>query len=191
MRRILVTGAGGFVGGHLLPRLRAAFPEAELATPGLDGGAFDVRDLDALTALMHDTPPDACIHLAAVTVVPTARLDPDRAWQVNLHGTLAMARTILREAPECVLLYPSSADCYGMSFRTGNPLDETAPLAPINTYGATKAAADLALGAMVGDGLRVIAHARSTTPAPGRHPTWWCPPLPVKWPVSRPACNRR
>ncbi len=156
MRRILVTGAGGFVGGHLLPRLRAAFPTADLTTPGLDGGAFDIRDLDGLTALLRGTAPDACIHLAAVTVVPAARLDPDRAWQVNLHGTLALARTMLREAPECVLLYPSSADCYGMSFRAGRPLDESAPLAPMNTYGATKAAADLALGAMVGEGLRVI-----------------------------------
>lgn len=156
MKRILVTGAGGFVGGHLLPRLRAAFPEAELATPGLDSAAFDIRDIDAVTELVRDTRPDACIHLAAIAVVSAARLDPSLAWQVNLHGTLGLAATILLHAPDCLLLYPSSADCYGQSFRTGLPLDESAPLAPMNAYGATKAAADLALGAMACEGLRVI-----------------------------------
>jgi nucleoside-diphosphate-sugar epimerase len=54
------------------------------------------------------------------------------------------------------LLFPSSADAYGASFKCGRALDERAPLAPMNVYGATKAAADLALGAMVSDGLRVI-----------------------------------
>lgn len=156
MKRILVTGAGGFVGGHLLPRLRAAFPGAEVATPGLDGKAFDIRDTEAVTALVREARPDACIHLAAIAVVSAARTDPERAWQVNLHGTLGLATAILLHAPDCLLLYPSSADCYGRSFRTGQPLDELAPLAPMNAYGATKAAADLALGAMANEGLRVI-----------------------------------
>lgn len=156
MKRILVTGAGGFVGGHLLPRLRAAFPEAEIATPGLNGGTFDIRDAHAVAELVRDTRPDACIHLAAIAVVSAARLDPNLAWQVNLHGTLNLATAIVGHAPDCLLLYPSSAECYGGSFRAGNPLDESAPLAPLNAYGATKAAADLALGAMAGEGLRVI-----------------------------------
>jgi len=50
------------------------------------------------------------------------------------------------------LIHVSSADAYGRSFTAGAPLDETALLAPINVYGATKAAADLALGAMPGPG---------------------------------------
>ncbi len=45
---------------------------------------------------------------------------------------------------------------YGTSFRSGVPLNEHAPLAPTNIYSATKAAADLALGAMAQDGLPVI-----------------------------------
>jgi GDP-4-dehydro-6-deoxy-D-mannose reductase len=85
-----------------------------------------------------------------------ARRDPGRAWQVNLMGTLNVARALLEVTPGGLLLFAGTADAYGSSFRSGMPVDETAPLAPQNTYGATKAAADLALGAMVNDGLRVI-----------------------------------
>ena len=56
----------------------------------------------------------------------------------------------------CQLLFISSADAYGASFQPGTPLDESAALAPMNVYGATKAAADLALGAMAIRGLRVL-----------------------------------
>ena len=55
-----------------------------------------------------------------------------------------------------MLLFVSSSEVYGRSFRAGAALDETAAAAPMNAYAATKAAADLALGALVGDGLRAI-----------------------------------
>ncbi len=100
--------------------------------------------------------PDACIHLAAIAAPAAAHHDPDTAWRVNLHGTLNLARALLRAAPGCVLLFASSADAYGRSFAAGRPLDESAPLAPMTTYGATKAAADLALGAMATEGLRAL-----------------------------------
>jgi GDP-4-dehydro-6-deoxy-D-mannose reductase len=100
--------------------------------------------------------PQSCIHLAAVSTVAAAQTEEDRAWQVNLHGTINVARAILRYAPECQLVYASSADVYGASFRAGIALDENAALAPLNPYSATKAAADLTLGSMVTRGLRLI-----------------------------------
>ncbi len=150
-RRILVTGAGGFVGRHLQPTLRAAFPGAALLTD-----PFDVADPDAADAAVDAGRPDAVVHLAAVAAVPAARLDPGHAWQVNLRGTLNVARAVLHRAPGCTLLFASSADIYGATFRSGAALDEGALLAPLNTYAATKAAADLALGAMAAEGLRVL-----------------------------------
>ena len=100
--------------------------------------------------------PDGCIHLAAISAVAAVRDDLDHAWRVNLHGTLALAGAILAHAPQCLLVFASSADAYGESFRTGERLNESAALAPLNPYAATKAAADLALGAMVPQGLRVV-----------------------------------
>ncbi len=150
-RQILVTGSGGFVGRHLLHALRAAFPEA-----ALDGTVSDVTDAIAIGAEIADRRPDALVHLAAVAAIPAARQDPDRAWRVNLNGTLNVARGVLAAVPDCMVLFASTSDLYGGSFRSGQPLTEEALMAPLNTYGATKAAADLALGAMAADGLRVI-----------------------------------
>ncbi len=150
-RRILLTGAGGFVGSHLLTSLRSMLSEAELCA-----AKFDVTDVAAVTKTVQAFKPDACVHLAAVSAIPAAQSDPDAAWRINLGGTLTLARVLAAEVPGCTLLFPSSADAYGRSFLPGVPLDETAALNPMNTYGATKAAADLALGAMAQDGLRII-----------------------------------
>ncbi len=151
LRTILVTGAPGFVGRALMPVLRQAFPQADIRD-----AAVDITDPAAVTATIAAARPDALVHLAAIAAPGDARADPDRAWRVNLHGSLAIGRAIMAEAPDCTMLFVSSADAYGASFHASAPLDETAPLAPLNTYGATKAAADLALGAMAAEGLRVI-----------------------------------
>lgn len=151
-RRILVTGARGFVGRHLMARLRAQMPEAEPVEAG-----FDLADPAAIEGAVRALRPGACVHLAAVAAIGAARRDPDRAWRVNLGGTLALARALMAHAPGCALVFASSADAYGGSFRVGRALDEGAALAPRNTYAATKAAADLALGAMAAEGgLRVL-----------------------------------
>jgi len=149
--RILLTGATGFVASHLRPMLDHGFPTSTI-TPS----QADLTDAAAIEAELRAVRPDLCIHLAAISTVRGALEREDRAWDVNLHGTLRLARAILRHAPDCTLLFPSSAEAYGGSFRSGLALTEAAPLAPMNIYGATKAAADLALGAMAEQGLRVI-----------------------------------
>jgi nucleoside-diphosphate-sugar epimerase len=169
-RRILVTGATGFVGKHLLPVLAARFPDAAMLAP-----AFDVTDPDATAAAIKDATPDAVVHLAAVAAIPAAQNDPETAWQVNLLGTLRLARALRATSPEAVLLWVGSADAYGASFRAGTPLDESALLAPLNTYGATKAATDLALGAMAADGLRVVRARSFNHTGPGQSPSFVVP----------------
>jgi GDP-4-dehydro-6-deoxy-D-mannose reductase len=54
------------------------------------------------------------------------------------------------------MLFVSSAEVYGASFRAGRPLDETAPLSPMNLYAATKAAAEMALVALIPRGLDLV-----------------------------------
>jgi len=150
---VLVTGAGGFVGRHLVPALKTAFPRMRII--GLDR-ALNVADRNSVFETFADLRPDMCIHLAAVAAIETARADPSRAWAVNFQGALNVADAILARAAQCRLIFASSADCYGSSFLSGPPVDETTALAPISGYAATKAAADLALGAMAAGGLRLL-----------------------------------
>jgi nucleoside-diphosphate-sugar epimerase len=150
--QILITGAAGFVGRHLARALAAAYPDATLLTH-----ALDVRDAAAVSGVIRTVVPDSCIHLAAISTIAAAQADEDQAWQVNLHGTLNLARAILRHAPKCQLIYASTADIYGASFGSRTALDENALLAPMNPYSATKAAADIALGSMAATrGFRVV-----------------------------------
>jgi GDP-4-dehydro-6-deoxy-D-mannose reductase len=155
-RRILVTGAAGFVAGHLVGALQAAFPQAALTLCQPGGADIDITDAAAVDALIAEIRPDVCVHLAAGTADTAAQQSPDHAWQVNLQGSLSLGRAMLAHAPAGLMLFVSSAEIYGRSFRAGVALDETAAAAPMNTYAATKAAADLALGAMASDGLRVV-----------------------------------
>jgi len=149
--RILLTGASGFVGQHLSALIASAYPGSKLIKL-----AVDIRDETDVATAVRDSLPDICVHLAGVSTVAAAAEDETLAWQVNLHGTLYLARAIMRHAPDCQMLFVSSADAYGSSFRSGISVTEETALAPMNTYGATKAAADLALGSMAARGLRVV-----------------------------------
>jgi GDP-4-dehydro-6-deoxy-D-mannose reductase len=159
LNTILVTGAGGFVGRHLAPALRAAFPAARIIGTSHAADAdenFDITDRNQAREIISRLQPDICLHLAGISAIGHARAGPRRAWEVNLHGTLNIAEAILAAAPECRLIFISSGECYGENFKPGLPLSETAALAPLNLYAATKAAAELALGAMTGDGLHLL-----------------------------------
>jgi len=178
--RVLVTGAAGFVGRHMLRAFADTLPQARVIATALGEQSgflkLDVTDASATDALIAREHPDVCVHLAGITAVPIARRDPQRAWTVNLDGTLHLARAIVAHAPKAVLLFVSSADVYGGSFRSGVPLDETASPDPLNTYAATKAAADLALGAMAAEhGLRCIRVRAFNHIGPGQAPDFALP----------------
>jgi GDP-4-dehydro-6-deoxy-D-mannose reductase len=175
-RRIVLTGANGFVGRYLQSALRTAFPDAELIAtcrgnaPGLVN--LDVTEYASIAELLRATKPDVVVHLAAIALPAVARKYPDLAWRVNLHGSLSIAEATQVEAPGCMLLFVSSSEVYGRSFGAGRPLDEMALLAPNTVYAATKAAADLALGAMASDRLRILRFRPFNHTGPGQSPDY-------------------
>ncbi|MGH7083486.1 MAG: NAD-dependent epimerase/dehydratase family protein [Acetobacteraceae bacterium] len=159
-QRILLTGGAGVVGHHLRSALAVRFPAARVLSTGEREQAgirrLDVTDEAAARAVIGDFRPDAVIHLAAVSAVIEANRDAERAWRVNLDGTRRLARAVLERVPDACFLFVSSAAVYGRSFRPGQPVIESAPLAPLDTYAATKAAAEMALSALTSEGLRVV-----------------------------------
>ncbi|WP_435656768.1 GDP-mannose 4,6-dehydratase [Brucella pituitosa] len=161
--RILITGAGGFVGTWLMRLLRdyAEKRPIELITAGRsdDSGYFlDVVDRLDTYRIVREVQPTAVIHLAAIAAPMEARRDPSTAWNINFQGTLNMASSVLSAAPDSRFIYASSSEVYGTTFEenNGRPVDERCLLQPKNMYGAAKAAADIAVGQMYYDGLRSV-----------------------------------
>ena len=132
MERVLVTGAAGFVGGHLRIELGERFVPFE----------GDVLDADALVAAVRETRPLALVHLAADSSVAASWDDPTGTWRVNVGGTVNVLEAVRRERPEVRVLFPSTSEVYGNASRFPTPEDE--PVRPISPYAITKAAAELA-----------------------------------------------
>ena len=157
-QRILVTGAGGFVGRWAMARLSAALPGAEVLAAGHGVAlALDVTRADEVDGLVRRVRPTAVIHLAGMSSPVKARAETRAAWDVNLFGTMNLAEAVLRHAPEARFINAGSSEIYGGSFNAdGGAVDEDTPLAPLNPYATTKAAADLLLGQLAEEGLIVV-----------------------------------
>jgi nucleoside-diphosphate-sugar epimerase len=149
--RVYVTGARGFVGGHLVPRLRALGHEISATDHELD-----VSDSAALATHLARFRPDAIVHLAAVSSVVASREDPRLAYRVNFAGTHALLTAVQQKAPGARVLLVGSGESYGSAAPGAPPFDEASPLRPGSAYARTKAAADL-LGAVFAEkGLCVL-----------------------------------
>jgi GDP-4-dehydro-6-deoxy-D-mannose reductase len=164
--RVWVSGARGFVGAWLLPRL---------ARDGHDVTAADrdveVRDADAVDAAIASARPDAVVHLAALASVATSFADPEAVARVNYLGTLHVLRAVARHAPRARVLLVSSGEIYGGS-ATPDPIGEDAPLAPLSPYARTKAAADRLGAAFAEAGLDVVRARPWNHTGPGQSDTY-------------------
>lgn len=147
--RVLVTGAGGFVGRHVVAELAAGGHEVlgmdqpDVALAGVTRAwSGDLRDAAAVAQIIREASPDGCIHLAGIAYVPLGWTDPARVFSVNATGTLNLLEAFRAEAPRARIVAVTSAEIYGL-VTDERPLAEDAPLRPANLYAVSKLAADL------------------------------------------------
>jgi len=161
--RIVVTGAGGFVGQRLCARLRAEDVEVR----GYDR-EVDVSEASAVAHAVRESRPDAVVHLAAVSFVPDSETQPELAYRVNYIGTRNVLAAVADIAPKARVLVVSSGQVYGSAAPGAPPFDEMSALRPNTHYARTKAAADLLAGVYAEGGLQVVRLRPFNHTGPGR-----------------------
>src|ERR1041384_1540511 len=147
--RILVTGAGGFVGDHLLSVLHAAGHEVigtslRPWTPPVpvETVVLDVRDAAEVRKLLEACHPNGVIHLAAQASVRRSWEASDETFAVNVGGASHLFEG-LEAFPDTRVLLVGSAQEYGGG-GLGRPLVETDPLQPHSPHAVSKVAQALA-----------------------------------------------
>lgn len=149
--RILVTGASGFVGQHLLSILHRANHEVipqyykisyeqseNLRSAQLnDGISFDIRDRDKVFAAIKLLKPDGIIHLAAQSSVKLSWVNPNATFESNLIGTCNILDAVKEYAPECRVITTGSAEEYA-EVLSGERVSENSRCDPKNPYALSK-----------------------------------------------------
>jgi dTDP-4-dehydrorhamnose reductase len=142
MKRLLIFGARGFLGGWVAA---AAAPAFEVVSADRDH-RVEIANQQACRQLFDQVRPDYVLMLAALSDIDRCEREPDLAEVVNVHGPVNVARECLRAGAR--LLFTSSGAVYD-----GNAVSysEEDPTSPISVYGKTKARAEAALAAMMPD----------------------------------------
>jgi UDP-glucose 4-epimerase len=164
--KILVTGGGGFIGSHLVDRLvhdntsqvtvldnfsRGREEHLAHSRNEIEIVRGDIRDRTLLGSIMKGV--DLVFHLAAQSNVLGAVRDLDYSFETNVVGTYEVLRAAEAAGVKRVI-FSSSREVYGEP--TSLPVPETAPIAPKNAYGVSKAAGEMYCRLFADKGLEVI-----------------------------------
>lgn len=154
--RILVTGATGFVGGHLLERLvtedhrlyglcrRGQWPlDLRHLADRVELLQGELTDLARIEAILKQTQPQWIIHLAGYANPARSYVETDLCWRDNLHGTRSLYDAVVRTGQRPRILFVSTGLIYGEPDEPGGACDERTTLKPATPYAASKASADL------------------------------------------------
>lgn len=145
MQRVLITGGNGFIGSHLAAAIHGQGFEVSLFDKAYDWRTSNLNvektvgsivEGDALGRAVADV--DMVVHLAAVSRVEDAEIDPSNCIHVNMEGTARVAKLVSEASKTFVMV--SSREVYGNAGET--PLVEDSPKRPVSIYGASKLAAE-------------------------------------------------
>lgn len=144
--KILITGGAGYIGSHCVKILGRAGHEIVVYDNLSTGHEWavlygrlvkgDLADTGLLDKTLKDFMPDAVIHFAASIQVEESTRKPLLYYRNNVINSINLLDAMLRNNIH-YMIYSSTAAVYGEPDRV--PVDETAPLRPINPYGAAKA----------------------------------------------------
>lgn len=138
---LLVTGAKGFVGSHLVKAFEAkpfAGMDQIMALPS----GLDVRNAEDVSRFIAEHRPQAVIHLAAQSFVPRAIAEPRETYEINVIGTLNLIEALAAIDFDGRFLYVSSGDVYGRVDERSLPVTEATIPRPGNPYASSKLAAE-------------------------------------------------
>ena len=160
---ILVTGAAGFAGSHVVQALaatgdvvawRRATPPPEEIAPLATWQQVDLLDRDEVRAAIQRLKPEAVYHCAGAPNVAHSWRDTVTPLSSNVLATHRLLDALRRTGSRCRIVIPGSATVYAPSME---PLTEQSPVAPASPYAVSKLAQEqLGLRAAGEDGLDVI-----------------------------------
>jgi dTDP-glucose 4,6-dehydratase len=153
-KKVLVTGAGGFIGSHLAEKLCTLGADTRALVRYTSGGGWgwldrsprkqdmrvilgDIRDRDSVAQAVKGV--DCVFHLAALIAIPYSYHAPDSYVQTNVVGTLNVLQTA-RDQGVARVVHTSTSEVYGTARYV--PIDEKHPLQGQSPYSASKIAAD-------------------------------------------------
>ena len=154
MKKILVTGAGGFIGSHLVETLVKngskvkafvrynsrnswGWLENSQYKNSIEVISGDIRDSDIVRNAMRDV--DTVFHLAALIGIPYSYVSPEAYVETNIKGTLNVLQAALDTGVRKVI-HTSTSEIYGTAEFV--PIHEKHPVNPQSPYAASKSAAD-------------------------------------------------
>jgi len=144
--KILITGSNGFVGTYLNAELTAAGNDVwgiDFESYSNNTFSVNIMNENALIGILEKVQPDYIIHLAAIADVDQS--NESQFYDINFKGTINVLNscTHLEKKPRFVFI--SSSLVYGNVPIECLPIDESFAVNPVNHYGASKAAAEIAV----------------------------------------------
>jgi NAD dependent epimerase/dehydratase len=153
-KKVLVTGAGGFIGSHLTEQLieyganvkafirynsknQWGWLESSPYKGQIEVYTGDIRDYDSVKAAVKDT--QVVFHLAALIGIPYSYVSPLAYIRTNIEGTYNILQAARELGAERVI-HTSTSEVYGTARYA--PIDENHPLQPQSPYSASKIGAD-------------------------------------------------
>jgi len=166
--RALITGVGGFAGSHLSDYLlsQTDWQVAGCVLPGWDCSRLDrrvtcieldLRDPQAVRAMLDRSTPDVIFHLAGQASTPAAWDDPWGTLENNIRAETNLFDGLVKLGARPRVMVVGSGDEYGLVRPEDLPLREGSPFRPHNPYAVSKVAQDLlGLAYFLSHGLPVL-----------------------------------